>query len=73
MSWLRSKISGDEEIKKLNEDKGAQCGNVLCFARHRVNRMSEVNDRSLHANIGTVMLHRETCNQDIDTHILTGE
>lgn len=32
----------------------------------------KVNDWSLHANIGTVILDRVICDQDIDTQVLTG-
>lgn len=31
MSWLRSKISGDEETEELSEDEGAHFGNVSIF------------------------------------------
>lgn len=56
MSWRRSKMCGNEEIKKLNEEEGAQSGNnVLHFTRHRVKTMSEVNDWSLHANVESVV------------------
>lgn len=60
MSWQHQRSRGDEKIKDWGEDEGAQLGNVLYFARHRVRRMCRVNEWSLHANIGTVLLERVT-------------
>lgn len=46
---------------------------MLYFLRHRLKRgVIKVSDRNLHANIGIVMLDRVICEQDIDTHVLTG-